>query len=125
MERWQEMNAIAHLTASFASRRGRQLLIKDDFKTKDNEDFKLDIQHAIMIKEAESNKDLLNLARKAKDLKLDVVVFIKEMMETTDNRKVVEWMINKDSSQINFLGVLVFGNKKEVESLTKDFKLFK
>ena len=46
------------------------------------------------------------------------------MIETTDDRKVIEWTKKKKASQIDFFGVLVFGPKSEVESLTKELRLY-
>ena len=124
MEKWQELNTVAHLNAAFGARRGKSLLLQDEIETSEGEKIKLNIQHAIMIKEGSSNKDILNLARAAKAAGLEVTEFTREMIETTDDRKVIEWTKKKKASQIDFFGVLVFGPKSEVESLTKELRLY-
>jgi hypothetical protein len=47
------------------------------------------------------------------------------MLETTDDKKVAEKTKNKNLDEVEYMGVLVFGGKKEVEKLTKEFSLYK
>ncbi|MGV8142917.1 MAG: lysine--tRNA ligase [Candidatus Pacearchaeota archaeon] len=119
---WEQMNTIAHLNASFAGRIGRQLFIQDLIETQDSQKLKLNIQHAIMIKSADT-KSLQKLLAQASEKSIDSFVFTREMLETTDDKKVIERTRQKKNTDIEYLGVLVFGNKKEVESITKEFKL--
>jgi len=124
MEAWQEMNTVAHLNASFASREGRKLLEQDTITTKDEEKIKLNIQHAIMIKEAENNEDLINLISKAKDTGLEVIEFTRDMIETTDDSKLIKGAKNKNMNEFEYLGVLIFGKMSVVNKLTKEFDLY-
>ncbi|MEK7583252.1 MAG: amino acid--tRNA ligase-related protein [Patescibacteria group bacterium] len=124
MEPWQEMNTIAHLNAAFGARLGRELFMQDTIATKDYQKINLNIQHAIMIKVADSNKAICNLVDQAKELDLDVAEFTKEMLETTDDKKVIEWTKGKNREDIDYYGVLIFGKKSLVEKLTGDLKLF-
>ncbi len=124
LESWQEMNTIAHLNAAFAARKGKELFLQDEIITKDQEKIKLNIQHAIMIKEAESNNDILELVKSAKELNLDVSEFTREMIETTDDKKVIEKTAQKDINEVDYLGVLIFGKKSTVDKLTDKFNLF-
>ncbi|MEK6893877.1 MAG: lysine--tRNA ligase [Nanoarchaeota archaeon] len=125
LERWQELNTIAHLSSSFAARKGRDLFMQDTILTKDDGKIKLNIQHAIMIKEANSNKDLLDLMEVAQKNGLDFVPFTREMIETTNDKKVIEITRSKKHHELDYLGVLVFGLKKTVERVTEHFKLYK
>ncbi|MFA5047673.1 MAG: lysine--tRNA ligase [Patescibacteria group bacterium] len=122
---WQEMNAIAHLNASFASRHGQDLLYADCIETKDNEKLKLNIRHAIMIKEAETGKNILELIKKAEKLGLEVYGFTEEMINTTSDKKIVEETKGKNIDQLDILGILIFGEKNLVDEMTKDYKLAK
>lgn len=125
LERWQEMNTIAHLTAAFGARVGRKdLFTTDVVYTKDNTPIKLNIKNGIVIKNASSASELLTLSQKAKGLKLEVDEFTREMLETTNDAKVAAMTKEKNASDIEYLGVLVFGEKKEVEELTKDFERY-
>ena len=125
MEPWQELNAIAHLTAAFGARVGRgELFTRDTITTKDNQKIKLNIKNAIMIKTAKSDKDLRKLLEKAKEAELEIDEFTREMIETTSDKKVVEITASKNFKDIEYLGVLIYGPKTQVEKLTEDFKLY-
>ena len=124
LEPWQEMNTMAHLNAAFAARVGRQLLYQDEIITSDDEKIKLNIQHAIMIKTAPSSEAIAQLADSAKEAGLEVSEFIREMIETTDDRKVIDLTKKKKRKDVEYLGVLVFGKKSVVEALTKDLPLY-
>jgi lysyl-tRNA synthetase class 2 len=125
MEGWQEMNTVAHLNASFASRIGKGLLMQENIETKDNEKINLNIQHAIMIKTSKSNEDIINLVKSAKEKELDVSEFTREMIETTDDIQVVEWTKSRNLKDVEYLGALIFGKRSVVEKLTDSFKLYK
>lgn len=121
---WQEMNTVAHLNASFASRAGKKLLFQDDIKTRDGESIKLNIQHAIMIKSAPDTAAVKSLITEAKKEDLEVIEFTREMIETTDDKKVISITKKKDYSEIEELGVLIFGKKSVVDGLTKHLELY-
>lgn len=125
MEPWQELNTIAHLNASFAAREGKGLFYQDDISTEDNEKIKLNIQHAILIKSAHSSREIFDLLGAIKGKKLGVVEFTKEMIDTTDDKKVIEITGKKKASDIEYLGALIFGDKSLVETITKKFDLYK
>ena len=124
LKSWEEMNTIAHLNAAFGSREGRNLLTKDVIATKDNKQIKLNIQHAIMIKIAKSNKEILNLIQDAKNKGLAISEFTREMIETTNDKKVAKQTASKKISDIDYLGVLIFGKKDIIEKLTEKFDLY-
>ena len=84
----------------------------------------LNIQHAIMIKEAKSTADLAAFAREAREKNLSVTEFTREMLATTDDKKVIAETKAKNADEIEYLGVLVFGDKVKVEQLTEKFSLF-
>ena len=122
---WQELNTIAHLNAAFGARVGREdLFMRDTIISKDNHQIKLNIKNAIMIKTALSGKVLREVLNKAKELELEVDEFTREMIETTNDKKVIEITASKNFKDIEYLGVLIYGPKDVVEDLTSDFKLY-
>jgi len=123
LERWQELNSIGHLTAAFGAREGKKMFEFDSVQTQDKEEIALNIQHAIMIKSGKG-KSLKQLREKAIKAKLCISEFTREMMETTDDKKVQSITADKKLSDVEHLGVLVYGPKKVIESLTKEFELF-
>ena len=124
LEPWQELNTVAHLNAEFGIHQGKKLLLQEEIQTKDGHKIKLNPQHAIMIKIADSNSALQILSANAKSAGLEVSEFTREMIETTDDKKVISKTKEKNFKDVEYLGVLVFGKKSEVEKLTRDFKLY-
>jgi len=118
---WQKYNTIAHLTASFAAREGKKLIVFEHSHTQDGENIPMNIQHAIMIKQTDDLNKLRQLKRLAEQEKLLVTVFTEEMQLTSDNYKVNQLHTQKLSSEIKYLGVLVYGKKSSVEKLTTEF----
>jgi lysyl-tRNA synthetase, class II len=125
LEPWQVANSIAHLSAELGVRQGSKLLFKDEIQSKDGVAIKLNIQHAILIKTASDGSTLKSLCQKAKEQKLEVAEFTREMLETTDDKKIIEITKNKNWEDVEYLGVLVFGKKSEVDALCKELPLFK
>ncbi|MDO8483058.1 MAG: lysine--tRNA ligase [bacterium] len=124
LKRWEELNTVAHLSASLGARKGKGLLFREEIETKDARPVALNIQHAIMIKEGRSTSDLTALAREAREKNLTVTEFTREMLATTDDKKVIAETKTKNAEEIEYLGVLVFGDKTAVEQLTEKFSLF-
>ncbi len=121
---WQELNTIAHLNAAFGARRGKELFFQDEIVTEDNEKIKLNIQHAIMVKSAMVHDELQALIKRAQEAKLDIAEFTEEMLNTTNDKKVIAETKTKKKKDISHLGVLVFGSKELVDEITKDFPLY-
>lgn len=124
-EKWQELNTVAHLNSAFGARLWKGLFLKDKVSTKDWYDINLNIQHAIIIKETDSNKILKEVLELAKKDNIEFSEFTREMLETSDDKKVEEKTSKKDYKDIEYMWVLVFGDKKDVEKITKEFSLYK
>lgn len=116
---WQRMNTVAHLSASFAGTAGKKLFKYESVKTADDKDIKLNIQHAIMIKEMDSNDAVKNVIAQAGEKGLAIAEFTREMIETTNDNKVVAATKEKKFDDIEYLGVLVFGPKSIVEEVSE------
>lgn len=114
---------MAHLSAAFAARRGRELLRFDEIESADGEKIKLNIGHAIIIKSAKDSKEIKSVLGKAHTKNLDISEFTREMLDTTNDNLVAEKTAKKKFEEVEHLGVLFFGEKSEVESVTKEFPL--
>lgn len=123
LEKWQELNTIAHLSASYAAR-GKNLFETESATSADWVQIPMNIQHAIMIKKAENNSKIQALYNIAKNGWLEVVPFTREMIETSDDKKVSQNTVSKNIEDIEYLWVLIAGDKKHVEKLTKDLELY-
>ena len=120
---WSKLNAVAHLAAALAAREGKKLIHIEKTSTTDGEVIPMNIQHAIMMKETSDDAALLALKRKADELGLGVTCFTEDMRDSSNDEKVKAKQEAKSSKEIKFLGVLVFGEKKQVEKLTEKFSL--
>jgi hypothetical protein len=121
---WQISNTVWHLAAAFGARIGKSLFFTDTISSADKENIFLNIQHAIMIKSWTKDADLKDLLKKARELDIHTAEFTREMLETTNDKVVIEKTQGKEYTDIEHLWVLLFGNKKVLESLTEDFPLF-
>jgi len=124
MEKWQELNTIAHLNAAYWARNGKWLFEFNEVSTKDGKSISMNTTHAIMIKETNNNDDVFSLIDESKKINLHVSEFTREMLETSDDKKVLEDTKTKNLKDVEYFGVLVYGSKKEVEKATKDFSLY-
>lgn len=120
---WSKLNAVAHLTAALGVREGKKLIYIDHSTTTDGQVIPMNIQHAIMMKSAMSKADLIALKKAAEAEKLTVTCFTKEMRESSNDEKVKTAQEGKTQAEIDFLGMLIFGEKTKVEALTKQFPL--
>jgi len=124
LQNWQELNTIAHLSASFSARVWKSLFEKESAITSDGQSIPMNIQHAIIIKQAENNQKIQELYKIAKNGWLEVVPFTREMLETSDDSIVQKNTEIKKMSEVEYLGILIFGDKKHVEKLTKEYPLY-
>lgn len=120
---WQMLNAASHLAAELGVREGSPLLKYDSVVTKDGIQIPLNIQHAILIKCAQS-VELYPLLENARKQGLAVAAFTREMLDTTNDNVVKEVTAEKTVQEIDFLGVLIFGDNDQVKTLTEQYDLF-
>ena len=124
LEQWQILNTVAHLAAAFGARSKKNLFKFDSVKTGDDKNIKLNIKHAIMIKKADSSEAIWRLSDAAVAKGLEVAHFTREMIETTNDNKVLENTKAKNLEDIYLLGLLIFGPKSKVDELTAGLKLY-
>lgn len=124
LESWQTMNSLAHMSAYIGNKIKDHFATGENFVAKDNTIFPRNSQYPIITLSGEM-KGIRNLAKKIKESGLLYHVFIKEMIETTDDEKIVKILAEKKEDEIEYLGVAVFGEKDKVTALTQDFNLWK
>ncbi len=123
MQQWQKLNTVGHLTAAFGHRTDQKLFYQDKIHTADEQEIFLNIKHAIMIKEAKSNAEMKKIIHAALLAGLEVAEFTREMIETTNDKKVIEATKQKGFAEVEHLGVLVFGPKSKVDEVTEGTEL--
>jgi lysyl-tRNA synthetase class 2 len=125
LEKWQELNAVAHLGAEYAGSHGKVLFYKEFIETKDGKKINLNTQHAILLKEVLNKDAIFELIETAQKENVSVYSFTREMLETTNDKKVEEITKTKNYSEIEFLGILIFGEIEKVKELTKNCEMYK
>ncbi|MEM1312773.1 MAG: lysine--tRNA ligase [Patescibacteria group bacterium] len=120
---WSKLNIASHLSASFAARRGKELIHINKSLTKDKEVIPMNIQHAIVVKQVATYDELSLLKIAADSARVDVVVFTEDMQQSSNDEKVQNSIENKASTEIKYLGILVYGKKSDVEELTDHLDL--
>lgn len=120
---WMKYNAATHLSAALGARKGVQLFEYENSTTADGEKIPMNIKHAIMLKQAQTQKELKQLKKSADEKKFHVEVFTQAMQDTTNDAKVVAAHEAETFDDLEILGVLVYGERKAVDKLTKKFDL--
>jgi hypothetical protein len=96
----------------------------DFFVTKDGVNHPRNSQYAIIALRAKPLQ-LPNLMSKVRGSGLLYHGFIRQMIETTDDEEITEILAKKNDSEVEYLGIGVFGPKDEVDSLTKNYQLWR
>jgi hypothetical protein len=124
LETWEAFNATAHIAAYIGNQLGGGFNTGEFFTSKDSQNYPRNTQYPIVILRAKPGQ-LANLMDKARTSRLLYNGFIREMIETTDDREIIEKLASKDSSEIEYLGVGIFGPKEEVGVITKAYQLWR
>lgn len=120
---WQKFNTVAHVSASFGARIGKQLFFADEITTQDDRKLKLNIQYAIMIHSSDSESSMKDLINDSESEGLRIFPFTREMLETSDDKKVLSISKTKNFNELEILGVLVYGRKDLADEKVKKFPL--
>jgi len=124
LEQWQVLNTVAHISAYLGNKLGDSFGTGDNFVTRDGVNHPRNSQYAIIALRAKPLQ-LPNLMAKVRESGLLYHGFIREMIETTDDAEITEILSGKPDSEIEYLGIGIFGPKDQVEALTKNYQLWK
>ena len=125
LSHWQTHNSVAHLTAALGARVGKNLFFADEITTADGQKIQMNTQHAIILKTASDSAELKKVLADARIQNLETAEFTRQMLETSDDAKIIRTARTQKYDEIEHLGVLVFGEKNAVEKLTAQFSLLK
>ncbi len=123
LKSWQVLNTVAHASAFIGNKMKDRFDTGDSFITKDQVVHPRNTQYPIIALSAEKDqiKDLIKIVRESDLLWIG---FIKEMIDTTDDAKIIKLLAEKNEEDVEYLGIGIFGSKEEVEKITKEFKLW-
>jgi hypothetical protein len=94
------------------------------FETRDTFQHPRNSQYPIILLRAKPTQ-LPGLMMKVRASGLLYHGFIKEMIETTDDKEIVDTLSDKNDSEVEYLGIGIFGELDEVNALTKNYQTWK
>ncbi|SRR6266702_7867799 len=124
LEQWQVLNTVAHISAYIGHKLGDNFGTGDFFETKDTFKHPRNSQYPIILLRAKPTQ-LPSLMTKVRESELLYHSFIREMIETTDDKEIVETLSNKNDSEIEYLGIGIFGEIDKVNALTKNYQTWR
>jgi len=124
LEPWQITNAIAHIAAKLG-RMAEQFDTGDSFTTKDGLSIPRNSQYPIIVLRAENSGELQLLLAAVQIAKLPHLAFVREMLDLSDDAELEMALSKKTATEVEYLGIGMFGENQQVKQLTKSFGLWK
>jgi lysyl-tRNA synthetase class 2 len=124
LENWQKANSIGHVSAYLGNQLREKFGTGEFFTAEDGTKYPRNSQYPIIILRGSATQ-LKNLMPKVKESNLDHHIFIKEMIQTTNDQEIVDILKTKKDQDVEYLAIGVFGENEKVDGLTKKFSLYK
>lgn len=124
LEPWQELNATAHLAASFAARKWKMLFDVPTSQSSDGVQILMNIGDAIIIKTSENNKEIEDIQKIANSESIENFPFTRAMLESSDDVKVDASHKSKNYNDIEKLGTILYWERKHLERITKHLDMY-
>ncbi len=121
---WQAMNTVAHVSGYISHKIADTFDTGEYFVTKDNINHPRNSQYPFIILSAKPGQ-MVNLMEKVRKSSLLYHGFIREMIETNDDNEIQAILDTKTDSEIEYLGIGAFGENDVVDTLTKNYSLWK
>ena len=124
LETWQSMNVVGHMSVALGANKDSELMGRNILTDASGVSHLGIARFGFIIKKSNAKDiaSLINNVRKEKDIV--VVDFPREMLDTRHDDELMASIGQKQESDIEYLGVLLYGPTVQVDSLTKDFKLW-
>ena len=118
-------NTVAHMSAYFGNNLSKEEFdTADYFVTSDGKKLPRNTQYPIIIKRA-SEKEIHKVLTKVREESVAHHVFIKEMQDTTNDSEITHILKDKAENEVVFYGIGIFGENNKIDTLTKNFQLWK
>ena len=118
---WQKLNIVAFLSSSvaieFPQTHGK------NFVDASNRKYLPFIKHPMMIFKADSPEEMRKAFSKAKDRNLAVGIYTKPLFATKNEEQNLEIISRTEEGKHDLVGLMLFGNRKEVDKAIKGLKL--
>lgn len=124
LEPWQVANTIGHISAFIGNQLKETFGTGEYFVTKNGLKHPRNSQYPIIIKRAKNNEQLQNLMKKVRESDVLYHGFIREMIKHTNDEDLQADLNLKSDSDIEYLGIGIFGENETLDKLTKKFGLW-
>jgi len=124
LESWKLLNTVGHIAAFLGNKMDGKFDTGEFFETKDGVSYPRNSQYPLIALTA-SQDELKKFMGQVRESNMLYVAYIPEMVEYTDDERLIEKVSQKEDSEIELLGVGVFGDNDQVKELTKGFKLWR
>ncbi len=124
LESWKVLNTVSHISAYLGHKLEDRFDTGEYFESKDGVTYPRNSQYPIVVLTAKPGQ-MANFMQKVRESGLLHHGFIKEMIETTNDSEIEQILANKIETDIEYLGVGVFGDNETLKKLTNKFSLYK
>lgn len=124
LEAWQSMNIVGHMAIALGANKDPELMGRDVLVDKSDVSHIGIARFGFIVKKGNSRDISLLAAKARKDIGIITIDFPREMLDTRHDDELVESLKTKLESELEYLGILLYGPTEQVNSLTKDFKLW-
>lgn len=124
LESWKLLNTVGHIAAFLGNKMDGKFDTGESFETKDGVSYPRNSQYPLIALSA-TQEELKDLMARVRESGMLYVAYIPEMVEYTDDERLIEKVSQKTDAEIELLGIGVFGDNDQVKNLTKDFKLWR
>lgn len=121
---WKLLNTVGHVSAFLGNKMSARFDTGDFFETQDKVRYRRNSQYPIIVLSA-TQSELRELMSGLRETDLLYVVYIPEMVEYTDDERLMEKVSKKLDKDLNYLGIGIFGDNDRIKELTKKFNLWK
>jgi len=125
IETWRLLNTACHIAAYFGKQAHATFDTGDFFETKDGRLHPRNSQYPIVIVEGKEEDLRTLLAEKDTHTALSYMPFTKAMIESNDDNDLAVLYKKTLSSDLELLGLGIFGDKDLLKTITKKLSLYK
>lgn len=121
---WQLTNTVGHITAYLGNKMSEPFDTGKYFISKDGINFPRNSQFAVIALRA-NKEELRNLVTKVRNSNFPWIAYVQEMIDMIDDAELAKAFGAKESSEVEILGIGMFGPKEELKPFTDRLKLWK
>lgn len=118
---WQKLNVVSFLASSIAIKfpetHGEDFITADDIK------FLPFLKHPILVFKAETQEKMLRAFIRSKDRELAIGIYTKELFNTRSGEENIEEISRHSSTNLDLVGMIIYGENKKVDKALDGLKL--